>query len=82
MQPKAHDLNPIENDTDDSDDGDISRRLLSPLEVASYVDGMAAEMRIMARDAKLNALSYFLEMVRVEASAEIERQARADQRFS
>ena len=79
MQPKAHDLNPLDDDARERDDSDVPRRPLSPLEVASFVEGMAAEMRIMARDAKLNALSYFLEMVRVEASAEIERRARADQ---
>ncbi|MCU4180424.1 hypothetical protein [Bosea sp. BH3] len=48
----------------------------SALDAASFIEGMAAEMRIMARDAQLNALSYFLEMVRIEASAEIARLAK------
>lgn len=48
---------------------------MSPLEAASFIEGMAAELRIMARNTKLSALSYFLEMARIEASAEIERLA-------
>lgn len=45
---------------------------LSPFEVATFIEGMAAELRVMARSAKLDTLSYFLEMARIEASAQIE----------
>ena len=41
------------------------------LSVASYVESMASELRLMARAAELESLSYFLEMVRVEASIQI-----------
>ena len=51
---------------------------LSPFEVAAYIEGMAAELRVMARSAKLDALSYFLEMARIEASAQIEIIAERD----
>jgi len=63
-----------------SDGDDIPQRPVSPLEIASFVESMAAEMRLMTREAKLNALSYFLEMVRLEASAEIERLAKTGNR--
>ncbi len=66
----------------DPDGDDVSQRPLTPLEIASFVKSMAAEMRLMTRDAKLNALSYFLEMVRVEASAEIVRLAKTSERAS
>ncbi|WP_454517369.1 hypothetical protein [Bosea thiooxidans] len=79
MTQKAEDSLPLAGDSD-GDDG--PQRPLSPLEIASFVEGMAAEMRTMTREAKLNALSYFLEMVRVEASAEIERLAKAVDRAS
>ncbi|MCO5093098.1 hypothetical protein [Bosea sp. (in: a-proteobacteria)] len=48
-------------------------RTMSPLEVASFVEGMTAELRAMAREAKLGTLAYFLEMARIEACAEVER---------
>jgi hypothetical protein len=48
---------------------------MSPLEVASFIEGMSAELRIMARDARLTTLAYFLEMARIEACAEVERLA-------
>ena len=54
---------------------DVATRPMSPLEAASFIEGMAAELRIMARNTKLSALSYFLEMARIEASAEVERLA-------
>ena len=50
-------------------------RPMSPLEAASFIEGMTAELRVMARNTKLSALSYFLEMARIEASAEVERLA-------
>ncbi|BCB20007.1 hypothetical protein [Bosea sp. ANAM02] len=54
---------------------DVPIRPMSPLEAASFIEGMAAELRIMARNTKLSTLSYFLEMARIEASAEVERLA-------
>ncbi|CAM5768695.1 hypothetical protein [Bosea minatitlanensis] len=45
---------------------------LSALEAATFIEGMAAELRLMARAVKLDTLSYFLEMARIEASAQIE----------
>jgi hypothetical protein len=46
---------------------------LTPLEVATFIESMAAELRGMARSAKLDTLAYFLEMTRVEASIQIEQ---------
>lgn len=46
------------------------------LEVAIYVESMSAELRTMAKVVQLDSLAYFLEMVRVEASSQIERAAR------
>lgn len=74
MKHKASKLISLESDLDDRSD-DITNRPMSPLEAASFIEGMTAELRIMARDTKLSALSYFLEMARIEASAEIERLA-------
>lgn len=48
------------------------------LSVASYVESMASELRLMARAAELESLSYFLEMVRVEASIQIAAHAPTD----
>lgn len=79
MTQKAPDPVPLVGDPDG--DG-VPRPPLTPLEIASFVESMAAEMRLMTRDAKLNALSYFLEMVRVEASAEIVRLAKTSERAS
>ncbi|MDX3807397.1 hypothetical protein ACXIUS_21415 [Bosea thiooxidans] len=45
----------------------------SPLEAATFIEGMASELRLMARSAKLETLSYFLEMARFEASAQIQK---------
>jgi hypothetical protein len=45
------------------------------LEVALYVESMSAELRLMARSVDLDSLAYFLEMVRIEASIQIERRA-------
>lgn len=50
----------------------LPERPLSALEVATFIEGMSAELRLMARGAKLEALAYFLEMARIEASAQIE----------
>lgn len=77
MTEKARDLVPLAGDPDSEG---VPPRPLTPLEIASFVESMAAEMRGMTRDAKLNALAYFLEMVRLEASAEIERLAKAANR--
>jgi hypothetical protein len=43
------------------------------LEVALYIESIAAELRVMARAADLEALSYFLDMARIEASIQVER---------
>lgn len=43
------------------------------LEVALYIESISAELRVMARAADLEALSYFLDMARIEASIQIER---------
>lgn len=77
MTQKAPDPAPLIGDPDGDD---VPQRPLTPLEIASFVESMAAELRLMTQEAKLNALSYFLEMVRVEASAEIERLAKASGR--
>lgn len=74
MKQKVSKLISFESDSDDRND-DIPNRPMSPLEAASFIESMAAELRIMARNTKLSALSYFLEMARIEASAEIERLA-------
>lgn len=73
MKYKVPRLTPI--DPDPEPDQRIPSLPISPLEAASFIEGMAAELRIMARDTGLSALSYFLEMARIEASAEVERLA-------
>lgn len=45
------------------------------LEVALYIESISAELRHMAKAADLEALSYFLEMARIEASIQVERRA-------
>lgn len=42
-------------------------------EVARYIASMSAEMANMARSAKLDLLVYFLDMAKVEATAQAER---------
>lgn len=74
MKYKVPKLVSLESDPEDRSD-DIPNRPVTPLEAASFIEGMVAELRIMARNTKLSALSYFLEMARIEASAEIERLA-------
>lgn len=46
---------------------------LTPLEAASFVEGMTLELKAIARTAKLDTLAYFLDMARMEAAAQIER---------
>ena len=75
MKHKVSKLVSLESIAREGDDAEISMRPMSPLEAASFIEGMAAELRIMARNTKLSALSYFLEMARIEASAEVERLA-------
>jgi hypothetical protein len=43
------------------------------LDVALYIESIAAELRLLARSAEMEALAYFLEMARLEASIQIER---------
>ncbi len=45
------------------------------LEVALYIESLSAELRTMARSNDLDALAYFLEMARIEASIQVERRA-------
>uniref|UniRef100_A0A9E7ZW83 Uncharacterized protein n=1 Tax=Bosea sp. NBC_00436 TaxID=2969620 RepID=A0A9E7ZW83_9HYPH len=73
MKHKVSKLVSLECVAQESDDDEVPHRPMSPLEAASFIEGMTAELRIMARNTKLSALSYFLEMARIEASAEIER---------
>jgi hypothetical protein len=47
------------------------------LEVALYIESLSAELRTMARASDLDALAYFLEMARIEASIQVERRANA-----
>lgn len=75
MKHKISKLVSLETVGQEHDDDGIPSRPMSPLEAASFIESMAAELRIMARNTKLSALSYFLEMARIEASAEIERLA-------
>lgn len=46
------------------------------IEVAGYIEGLAAGLRAMAQSADLDSLAYFLEMARLEASIQGERLAR------
>ena len=75
MKQKVSKLIALESETDRLGDDDIPDRPMSPLEAASFIESMTAELRMMARNTKLSALSYFLEMARIEASAEVERLA-------
>lgn len=45
------------------------------LEVALYIESITSELRLMSRAADLEALSYFLEMARIEASIQVEQRA-------
>lgn len=70
----------LELSPDDADDGphadrDSPASPLTPLQVAGYIESMALELKVMARGARLDTLCYFLDMTRVEATAEIERLA-------
>ena len=76
MKPKARKLAKPEPDFDEQDDN-LPVRPMTQLEAASFIEGTAAELRIIARNTKLNALAYFLEMARLEASVEIERLAKS-----
>lgn len=72
MKHKVSKLVSLEAIASEEDDV-VPTRPMTPLEAASFIEGMAAELRVMARSTKLSTLSYFLEMARIEASAEIER---------
>ena len=75
MKRKVPKPAPPEAADEEREDVEIPCQAMSPLEVASFIEGMTGELRAMARDAKLSALSYFLEMARIEACAEVERLA-------
>ncbi len=76
MKPKAGRLAPPAPAFDEQDDN-IPDRPMTALEAASFIESMVAELRTMARATKLEILGYFLEMARIEASAEVERQAKS-----
>lgn len=85
MKPKARKLVQAQKQTPsapepDGQDDRIPERPMTALEAASFIESMAAELRSMARGTKLETLSYFLEMARLEASAEVERQAKSNAR--
>jgi len=40
---------------------------IDPIELAAYIGQMSGELAIMARNARLDIIAYFLEMVRHEA---------------
>ncbi|CAH1649151.1 conserved hypothetical protein [Hyphomicrobiales bacterium] len=75
MNQKAREPVPFDTAPEERE-GDVPEQPLSPLEAASFIEGMAAELRLMAKATQLNALAYFLEMVRVEASGEVVRLSR------
>lgn len=81
MTQKARELAPTEPTFDRQQDDDIPDRPMTALEAASFIESMTAELRAMARATKLDALDYFLEMARLEASAEVVRLARANGRL-
>lgn len=59
---------------------DIPERPLTVLEAASFIESMSAELRALARGVKLDTLAYFLEMARLEASAEVARLAELERK--
>lgn len=56
-----------------SDRPAATRLSMLQLEVAHYIEDIASELRNMAKSADLQALSYFLEMARIEASIQVEK---------
>ena len=84
MSPRRPDTVPLNGDAEPSVAMSTENELIAAtlplaptqLEVAVYVESMSAELRTMAKAAQLDSLAYFLEMVRVEASSQIERAAR------
>lgn len=42
------------------------------LQVADYIQGMCIDLRAMAQAAELDALAYFIDMARLEASTQVE----------
>lgn len=70
--------NPALRDPEANASEEQPRRPTSALEAASFIESMTAELRGIARAAKLDTLGYFLEMARIEASGEVIRIARAN----
>lgn len=62
----------ILNATDAASEAELHH---TQLEVALYIENISSELRLMARAAGLDALAYFLEMARIEASIQVEKQA-------
>jgi len=52
----------------------------SELESALYIEAMCAELRRLAKTAGLDALAYFLDMARLEASIQVESRAASARR--
>ena len=57
--------------------GEMGTAHATQREVAGYIEGLSASLRIMAQSADLDSLAYFLEMARLEASIQGERLARS-----
>lgn len=81
MTQKARKLPPAEPKLDERQDYETSDQPMTPLEAASFIESMTAELRSMARATKLDALAYFLEMARTEASGEVIRLGRTSGRL-
>ena len=45
-------------------------------DVATYIERLAGDLRAMSQSVNLDSLAYFLEMVRLEASLQVERLGR------
>jgi hypothetical protein len=65
------------DDADDDHPGRGQAPRFMQLEVALYIESLTAELRTMALESDLDALAYFLEMARIEASIQVERRAMA-----
>ncbi|TAJ30208.1 hypothetical protein [Bosea sp. (in: a-proteobacteria)] len=73
MSGKACDTLDIDTVPQPHEHAQVADLPLSALEVATFIESMTAELRLMARGVRLDTLCYFLEMARVEASIQIEQ---------
>lgn len=76
MARKAVTKPDVDPEPDDAAPMDLTQVPLTPLEVATFIESMAAELQVMANSSHFDTLSYFLDMTRIEASAQIEQLAR------